>query len=457
MATYQVWAAPINDTLAHFQAWAQFFGGGFTTLGWVAQSGHGEVVATGTGSGYAWTNPVVPPQVGMVGPSLYTFKGAWSSGGVFTGSNSAGTTNEVDLVTNSGITYQCIAPTQHATITSVSNVSGTTYAYNGTAFDFSIGDTVVISNTGANNLSAGNLGTFVVTGKTSTTAFTVTNASGVVETKNGTATEGTAPASDSVHWVPLQFEIWKSNGAISSTLPIYIRLTYACQGAGAGYLRMLMAIGTGIDSNGNITNPITLGGTPTNVATFDPGASSTSILGEMDMAGDADNVRFAFWRGPTSTANIAFMNIVVVDRSKLSTGADTDAFVYVGTILPASGTQAPRSSILLNPALGGGPVAYSPTNWAGVVSSGGATSSLAMFGSTPVFPIFPVIGYLANPLLGAVGVHHDDAAGADGSMLPVYMYGATHNFMILSQLTAAAAFIDVGVANHGMNVAILWE
>jgi hypothetical protein len=103
MATYQAWAAPISHTLAHFQAWAQFFGGGFTTLGWVAQTGHGEVVATGTGASYAFTTPVLPNTgTSVVCAAAYTFKGAWVSGNTYVGGNSAGT-SVCDLVTNGGV------------------------------------------------------------------------------------------------------------------------------------------------------------------------------------------------------------------------------------------------------------------------------------------------------------------------------------------------------------------
>ena len=236
MATYQTWAAPIGDTLAHYLAWAQFFGAGFTTLGWVAQTGHGELAATGSGAAYAWTNPVLPVSVGLFAPQAYTFKGAWVSGNTYVGGNSAGLTTEVDVVTDAGITYV------HITSSSSS---------------------------------------------------------------------ATAPGSDATNWQPLQFEIWKSNGPNTASLPIYVKHVYTTQGATNSPFRIQISIGTGVDADGNITGALSIASNnPLYINQMDASSSTSGITGEMDMAGDADNFRFLIFRGGPSNSNINFLQFV---------------------------------------------------------------------------------------------------------------------------------------------------
>ena len=383
MATYQAFSAPISDTLAHFQAWAQFFGGGFTTIGWVAQTGHGELPATGSGASYAFTSPVLP--VAALNPmAIYTYRGAWVSGTAYSnGSNTQGGT--ADLVTDNsvggnGITYQKIT----------TNV--------------------------ATNLT-------------------------------------TAPHSNATDWLPIQFEIWKSNGSNTSSLPIYVRLTYTTAGAANNTYRFFLSIGTGIDSNGNITGAVPMTGTaPTTTLMNDNSTTTSSVVAEMDMAGDADNFRFILWRGHSTAL---FIQTCVIDRAKNSNGADTDAYFYAGTILLQGGGTLNRSCIIPNPAIGNGALnSTSGAGWAGVIWCAGNTNSMVVFGTTPPLPIFPLIGYLANPLLGAVGFHKADVV--DGNVIPVWAYGATHLYLVNAGSGAALSQID-NQSSGGVIPAILWE
>jgi hypothetical protein len=455
MATYQVWAAPISDTLGHFQALAQFFGGGFTTLGWQAQSGHGEVVATGTGASYAFTTPVLPGTVSILAPNQYTFKGAYSSGTAYVGANSSGAAGEVDLVTAGGVTYQCIVAANQYVLTSAA-ISGTTVTYTGTITNGSGNALVGATFTIAGFANSGNNGTFVITASTVTT-LVCTNAAGVNETHAGTANCNPTTA-NGIIWAPLQFEIWKSNGANTASLPLYMRLTYTTAGTN-GY-RVILALGTGIDSNGNITNPVPLNTGAPYCALLDNSTSSTSVLGEMDMSGDADNVRIVTWRNAAALmSSVNYNNILVVDRAKTSTGADTDAFAYVGSCLAQGTAQVAKSAIILNPQQGGvvlSGVLQNQNGWMGAVTWAGFNASAVVMGSAAVAPIFPLVGYCANPLLGAVCIHQNDYKGSDGAIIPVWTYGAVHSYMVLTGITAAAGMLD-NVASNGTNPAILWE
>lgn len=373
MATYQTFAAPISDTLAHFQAWAQFFGAGFTTAGWVAQTGHGEIVATGTGASYAWTSPVLPTTA-LAPPQSYTFKGAWVSGNTYVGGNSANLSTECDVVTSSGITYV------HITASSSS---------------------------------------------------------------------ATAPASDTTNWQPLLFEIWKSNGSNTSSLPLYFKIIYTLSTTAGSAVSYRIGLGTGVDVNGNLTNPLPLSQTNPVWDFIDSASTSTSsTLAECDFSGDADNFRFIMFRGG-GVANL--VNCFVVDRSKTSAGLDTNAFAYVGMCMVNSNSTVTYAFVLANSNLTNVPLSVSRTGWAGVVFGGNCTTSMSAFGGFPTFPVFPLPGYLANPCLGVIGVHKIDGI-LDGTQIPVWMYGQSHNYLI-----GTSVITPMDNQTNGVYPAILWE
>jgi hypothetical protein len=374
MATYQTFAPPISDTLAHFKAWAQFFGAGFTTIGWTAQTGHGEVVATGTGATYAWTSASLPTTA-LLAPQAYTFKGAFVGGTTYVGGNTANLATEVDVVTDGGVTYQHI---------------------------------------------------------TASSAL------------------ATAPGADTTNWQPLIFEIWKSNGSNSASLPIYVKLIYTVQTTAGTAVRYRIGIGTGVDVNGNLINPLPL--TQTNPVwdfLVDAATGTSTTSAEMDFAGDADNFRYVTFRGAASPA--ALVNCVVVDRSKTSAGLDTNAFAFVGLLLDNSNSGITYSFIIANSNLTNVPLSVTRSGWAGVVFGGNCTTSMAAFGGVPTFPVFPLPGYLANPCLGVIGLHKLDGL-VDGTQIPVWMYGQSHNYLVATSVATA-----MDNQTNGIYPAILWE
>lgn len=382
MATYQSQTiAPSSASAALYLAWAQFLGGGFTTCGWTAQTGHGEVVASGTGASYAFTNVVAAPATtGLVGITAgYTFKGAWVSGNTYVGSNTAGGI-AADLVTSGGLTYV------HITASSSS---------------------------------------------------------------------ATAPGSDTTNWQPYNYEIWKSNGGSTGALPIYVRLVYTIPGA-TGF-RIHMSIGTGIDANGNInTQPVTnTTSFVTPVVTIDNSTTASLTNAECDFSGDADNFRFILWRGhPT----VNFITMVVVDRAKTSTGTDSDAFFYYGANIPIGGTMTAMTGAATKSTLGVVTGLKTSNNgWPGAVGNGGGNATPVvdnLLGGIPNYPVFPPVGFLANPLLGVMGFSRQDVL--DGSILPIWMYGAVHYFLVNSSNSGTGSSIN-NTASTGVIPAILWE
>lgn len=359
MAIFQVLAIPpLSDTLAHHLAWAQTIGGAFTTFGWVAQTGHGEVPATGTGVSYAWTTPGPTPTTKLQSTLTYRFNGAWVSGSNYNGTNTTNSATVSDLVTSVGITYVCIA---------------------------------------------------TATGLT------------------------TAPASDTTHWQPFIYEIWKSNGSQSSTNPLYVRIVYTVDTTNATFAPSIhLAIGSGIDSNGNITGGFSGPTSPVNSAILNSAAGIVQT-GNMMFSGDADNFRCILWQGLQATPTHGGWNwLMMFDRAKTGSGADSDTYTYVGWVAPvqngSSGQMFINTALVFKPSIS--PTVTLGGAWVGLVYQGFIKTTLANFGATPALPIFPLLGYVANPLMGIMGFQSVDVK--DGQVVPVWIYGASHNYLVNS-------------------------
>ena len=384
MATYQTNVAPISDTLAHHKAWANTYGGGFSTAGWSAQTGHGEVVASGTGASYAWTDTGsvhTTPTTALVPVRNYRFNGAFVPSATYTGANTADSTTTTDLVTYS---------------------------------------------TGGN------------------TAITYVHIT-------ATSSLATVPPSDTTNWQPFIYEIWKSNGSNTSSLPIFVRIVYTIASTGNTGPRVLIQFGTGVDANGQLTGaPVITAVAPTSVRILDNAAAGNATAFDCDFAGDADNIRWIWQRGNTNTG---YTNMFVIDRAKTGSGTDSDAFFFIGSISPSASTYITQSVVVPKPALGQ-PLTRSAIGWIGQVSNGSQTGTSAAFGTTPPYPCFPMIGYMANPLLGYMGFASADVT--DGQLLPVWVYGASHTYLVNSVNIGTAAYSPQNIAN-GVCASILWE
>lgn len=100
-------AQTANDvaTQARYAAFGQMFGQALSTFGWVAQTGHGEIAATGSGSSRVWTGT---PNINasIVQPcASYVFKGAFVGGTTYTGIGTTINSSSVNVVTSGGLTY----------------------------------------------------------------------------------------------------------------------------------------------------------------------------------------------------------------------------------------------------------------------------------------------------------------------------------------------------------------
>lgn len=305
-----------------------------------------------------------------------------------------------------------------------------------TASNQLVGHTLVLANwTGG---ASGNNGSYTVTSNanialasgngTFCATFTGTNSTQISPAI--TITEGTHPASDPIHWVPYNYEIWKSNGPLSSTAPIYIKLVYAPLNGTAAFVNssatlatpgLILDIGTAFPTTGQ------LGGN--HITEMWEGFSSASGIGgtyECDFSGSADELAWILWRNGT-TVNAGIPSILFIDRTKDQNGNTLSTFFTIGM----AGNQNTRPEwVVFNQATGG----VIPLSPLGAPNNVGWTfpivspQGLAYQGLTPVLPIFPIPGYVANPVLMAVAMKTNDFT--DGQLVNAVLYGGSHTFLM---------------------------
>ena len=143
-----------------------------------------------------------------------------------------------------------------------------------------------------------------------------------------------------------------------------------------------------------------------------------------------------------------------MDRAKDTNGNDLDA--YVTFLLQGNSGTNPISAAqtLFKPSTGTVfPAALytsttSATNpvWP-ALSVYPSLSSLSVNGLLPALPIFPLVGYVGNPLLGAVCFKSGDCF--EGGLANAYVYGSIHTFLTTN------TGLGTNISNGG--IGIRWE
>lgn len=260
---------------------------------------------------------------------------------------------------------------------------------------------------------------------------------------------GNTPGTDTTKWRMCNYEVWVSTGPKSGTNPIYLRLMYtASEDAGTPrYPKIFIGVSAKSDGNGNLTgnqfNTIP-GSTPSpcyyNGSGYGIGLGSSGV--ECNFAGDADNLRWIIFR--TSLNSGGMPTAMIIDRSKDSKGHDTDEYTTVCLSL-TSNIGSPRQQTFFKTGAGGANILE--TQHFSTVHL--QQTSYAGRGGVPAFPIFPLIGAVGNPLLGAVLQCASDTS--EGALIKVSLYGTTHTYLVCKQTAMNSAGAQPSA------VGILWE
>jgi hypothetical protein len=205
------------------------------------------------------------------------------------------------------------------------------------------------------------------------------------------------------------YEIWKFTDSLQTTAPIYVKIQYGSQST-TNNPGLVIDIGHASDGAGNLT-----GITATQRTFGCSGSSSTAYSSFVSSDGGRINIAFC----PGMGASFCFY----IERTKDDNGAATgDGIDFV--ILGANGGTGYGSQQYL-PAVGA-PNPSTPNTSFFCASPAAGTGAYGT--SIGLFPIFPFIGYAANPSLGALAYFSADI-GAGGTLITVTMYGATHTFV----------------------------
>lgn len=274
--------------------------------------------------------------------------------------------------------------------------SNNTYTYTLTSGPaLRVGMSIVI--TGMTN--AGNNGTYTITALGAGT-FTVVDAGGVTEA--GSAGTGTTTAIASVSTV---YEIWQATDALAATLPIIMKIQYSAN------VTITITVGTSSNGTGTITGSNN-GGIQITSANTNQG----STLFPCYLSGDTGRFCFYMWGSFSAFVQSVFS----VERSKNSSGSDTADYINVSNA--SSGSQNATQQAIY-------PTTLTPREGS-IISfcNSSAVSTGYWNGSTAVFPQFPMIGKVGNPILGFALADSTDV-GTFSTVTITSFYGGSHNYI----------------------------
>jgi hypothetical protein len=326
----------------------------------------------------------------------------------------------------------------------------------------SLTSTQIVINTGSSPradlastpVSAGN-GSPMYVGATSVTAGTVTvdtvTYAGDLYISAGTnaATSFNAPGTivtpgtDTTRWRRFGYDIWTSNDALSSTNKMYFKIAYGVDVTGTGLNQNhpwpIFYWGSGTDGKGNITVNYNWGSQTVAIPLNGVSGNTTdTALWESNFSGTSGRMSAIVWRGyPQAQGPQIILNI---ERSHDNNGNDTDAYWHV-TFSAQPGGNSWISSIhqcIVKPGTGG---ALNLNQFSGNVNLTNSTTTAiptvqAQFGqaannSLPILPLFPLPGFVGNPMIGAISMKNTDTS--DGGLLQATFYGTTHTYFMCTR------------------------
>jgi hypothetical protein len=389
MSTYQTTVSNSSETLAVWKSWAQTFSVALAAFGWT------QVPNTNLGAQgqVDWTN-VMLPWTGQSNSAVGTQSLPTISGGQFsvspnfTGAYSTahGAYSTGDVVTDSGTTYYCIA------------------------------------------------------------GYTPTSGASSI------------PQWDKTHWVNWSYEVWQTPaGTLQTDTPLYLRLEYGINtnSAGGGFAPyMRISAGTSVNSSGLLVvtgnhkrTPIVAVPTSVSLAVTLP-----TVPALCSFSGDAGN-RFAVMMMHDLEDRTDLSDhgawAFVIERSLDNTGAYSHDYY---TVLVAGFTGAVSQCSIVRTGALNWVSTTEDTKWTTIAASGlnttgeivpdgfynqGTGSSSAPGSAAPVFPVWPLVGWVGNPMTAVVtfkGTIAASLAQRNGCDAPpgrftTTMYGTTRTYL----------------------------
>lgn len=302
-------------------------------------------------------------------------------------------------------------------------------------------------------------------------------------------------------WSRFAYDIWKSNDSLSSTNPIVFKIVYGNDDGSRPVPYFYWGCAT--DGSGNITTnynwgpyqvygPLS-GGPPsaggaTSFYTYTPVSTDTAPW-ESDFSGASGRFATLLWRGyPTGVGGPQVL--LNIERSHDNSGNDTDAYwtvVFIGNPANNGFNIYSCSQSIFKPSTGGAGFPYGfafgtalnntanqgtgigygvpplptiavPINPATATGASSAPWGLSVNNSVPVLPVFPLVGYVGNPMIGMIIMKANDTS--DGALVTASFYGTSHPYLMCARGgPAAAGPFEYQMSGNGANSAagIRWE
>lgn len=305
--------------------------------------------------------------------------------------------------------------TNVGTVTTVGNASGgnTTYTISPAAptGTFPVGQSITTASCG----NAANNGTFtVVSYNAGTGALVLNNASGV----SGSSLSGTA-----------------TNG-----LPVvYFKIEYGSYTTTVAQPAITLQWGTAYSANTGV-----LSGFTTNREVMGTTATNGASAFEMDFFGDGCNVlAMLLWRNGASTQIANGWERSIAGNVSNTPFYSTTYITFITGRTNTSGNWFQQSLFF-----SGTPIVSNRNSYAAGVNVA-AVGTLIVGGQTPVLPVFPLVGWVGNPMTMFVAFSVTDTV--EGTTISTSVYGATHSYIMTKVANFATLFLS-GSATTGIGM-----
>jgi hypothetical protein len=207
------------------------------------------------------------------------------------------------------------------------------------------------------------------------------------------------------------YEIWRfDDGALQTSNPVYFRIDYG-SGSSTTYPAVKIVVGHATDGAGNLT------GTVSSDAVVLCGSASTTAY-DCYVSGDGGRINVLLYVGASTSYCCGFY----IERLKNDDGTPNADGVNIVRFSSFNG--APYFQQML-PASGS---AYPATPHTSAMCAAPPAGYGTYGANIGLYPIYPNIGYAANPDMGGLAYFTNDIASG-GTMVVVTMYGTSRTFV----------------------------
>jgi hypothetical protein len=230
------------------------------------------------------------------------------------------------------------------------------------------------------------------------------------------------------------YEVWKnSNDSLFSTLPIYFKIEYGTEATASSGPQVRVQCGTGSNGLGTLTGTSMAAQTlyQTNSGVASKG-SNTYFNCYFSGDGSGSRLSMLLWADDTSSQTVSAWGF---ERSLDKTGAYTGQYFtwIVGSHGFSIATWFQNSIFVSGSAYGSGTPTTSFKGLATLATASGSPSFAAMAKGFTVLPVYPIVGYVGNPMTIFVAMPIGDIAAGNGFasvQTTTQLYGQSRTYLI---------------------------